>query len=193
VKKILLLFCALCVTGIFVYPLRSMDCDDEGSSTGRRKDPLLCSEGVLPIHEAAYHGDIAYLQGLLERGALIRAIDHNGRQAVHYAAYSGQLDTLVWLVAHGADGSVRDFNNLLPIRYAEDQGHHHVVSWLQGSGPLKEKRRNDEVIVSYRDILKASYYYFRQDCETVSFTLLLFLSIMVLFEAVSKYDFGEFA
>ncbi|VDK53364.1 unnamed protein product [Anisakis simplex] len=61
--------------------------------------PLLC--------HAARNGDLELLENLRDSGAILSAVDYNGRSPLHVAASSGHTDVVLYLLKHGANVHAR--------------------------------------------------------------------------------------
>ena len=69
----------------------------------------------MPVHDAAYAGDIATLNALLAGNpGLVDARNGNGRTPLHVAVFSGNKPAIVFLIAHGADVNAKDKNGITP-------------------------------------------------------------------------------
>ncbi len=76
--------------------------DDQGNT------PLLTSLGSRLTKTPLY---------LIEKGADIRAADHNGATALHFATLSGNIETLQMLIKKGLDINVKDKDGNTPLHY----------------------------------------------------------------------------
>jgi len=71
-----------------------------------------------PLHYAGTN--VAVLETLLNRGANIEIVDHNGLTVLHWAAKQGEVDLATLLLDCGANVDARDHDGLAPLRYAAD-------------------------------------------------------------------------
>ncbi|PVH35371.1 hypothetical protein PAHAL_7G164200 [Panicum hallii] len=92
------------------------------------------AELVLGVNNAAYHGDLFRLKGLISAGADPSKPDYDGRTALHVAALRGYEDIVRFLIQRGANvNSIDKFGNstlLLALR----SGHDRITSLLVKHG-----------------------------------------------------------
>ena len=84
------------------------------------------SYGFMPIHSAAYYGQLASVMTLIELGEDVNDVSVNFYHftALHVAAYYGRTDMVEYLVELGADLDLQsDYENT-------DQGHTEIVEIL---------------------------------------------------------------
>ncbi|KAL5675875.1 hypothetical protein ACJX0J_012006, partial [Zea mays] len=92
------------------------------------------AELVLGVNNAAYHGDLSRLKGLVSAGADPSKPDHDGRTALHVAALRGYEDIVRFLVQRGANvNSIDKFGNS-PLLLALKSGHERITSLLAKHG-----------------------------------------------------------
>ncbi|KAM9859110.1 serine/threonine-protein phosphatase 6 regulatory ankyrin repeat subunit C [Aulostomus maculatus] len=82
------------------------------------------AKGRTPLHAAAYSGNVAGLQLVLDQGAEVNAVDHSGCSALMVAADSGQTLAVEFLL-HKAkpDLTLVDVNNNTALHLACTKGH----------------------------------------------------------------------
>eukprot|EP01102_Stenamoeba_stenopodia_P011499 TRINITY_DN3542_c0_g1_i1.p1 TRINITY_DN3542_c0_g1~~TRINITY_DN3542_c0_g1_i1.p1 ORF type:complete len:101 (+),score=6.30 TRINITY_DN3542_c0_g1_i1:348-650(+) len=79
-------------------------------------------DGVTPLHNAAYHGNIPLISILLEHGAKIDVPNRVGETALHWAARMGKQSAITFMLEKGADSNLRgDFGTPLDIVYKRRQ------------------------------------------------------------------------
>ncbi|KAL5216240.1 hypothetical protein ABZP36_007641 [Zizania latifolia] len=94
------------------------------------------SELVLGVNNAAYHGDIFRLKGLISAGADPSKSDYDGRTALHIAALRGYEDIARFLIQRGANvNSIDRFGNS-PLLQAVKSGHDKITSLLVEHGAV---------------------------------------------------------
>ncbi len=114
-----------------------------------KRDPKLATTwttfGWSPLHLAAYSGDPAALQLLLDRG-----IDVNARARSKFkntplqtALLTGQLATAKLLLEHGADPLVRQAQGFTPLQEAAFEGRRDLVDLLLAAGAELNSRADD--------------------------------------------------
>ena len=64
--------------------------------------------GWTPLHQAAFSGQLAMLNTLLEKGLDVNAVCKDGDTPVHYAACQGERECVEALAAAGADLTIKD-------------------------------------------------------------------------------------
>lgn len=77
-------------------------------AAGARTDIAEAETGNLPLHVAAEADDVGSVEALLERGALIEAVNVDGETALLVAARSGRAAVADVLLRGGADAACRD-------------------------------------------------------------------------------------
>lgn len=84
-----------------------------------------------PLLAAAEHGNVAATTLLLELGAEVHAVNHDGISALHQAVHAGSLATVDVLLAAGADVDVREKKwRATPFGWACHLGKHSVAERL---------------------------------------------------------------
>eukprot|EP00038_Savillea_parva_P016218 m.16316 g.16316 ORF g.16316 m.16316 type:complete len:356 (-) comp3372_c0_seq1:129-1196(-) len=110
----------------------------------RNADPNVTdSDGMTPLHFAAWYGHPACCQALLAANANIDAFDHDGASALHAAAYNGQLGCVIMLVESGASAFSADNENHTPKDAAINEKHGDIVAYLRAVE--EDQRREAEV------------------------------------------------
>ncbi|KAL6838365.1 hypothetical protein ACP4OV_031869 [Aristida adscensionis] len=94
------------------------------------------AELVLGVINAAYHGDLFRLKGLISAGADPSKPDYDGRTALHVAALRGYEDIVRFLLQRGANvNSIDKFGNS-PLLQALKSGHVRITSLLVEHGAV---------------------------------------------------------
>lgn len=93
------------------------------------------SNGMRPLHIAAELGCVECAKHLLERGALVDAVDASGETALYKATQADRLGSVVLLLRHGADASARvPEHGRFPLFAACERGRNlDVVAALAGN------------------------------------------------------------
>jgi ankyrin repeat protein len=101
-------------------------------------DPNCRSEAMrIPLHSAAYFGDVEVVQKLIEYNADISAVDHGGLTPFHLASEGLHLrdrSVLRLLLEHGADINTRAKNGSTPLHFAMNFRAQEVVRLLLENG-----------------------------------------------------------
>ena len=74
--------------------------------------------GWTPLHQAAFSGQLAMLNTLLEKGLDVNAVCKDGDTPVHYAACQGERECVEALAAAGADLTIKDHDGETPYKVA---------------------------------------------------------------------------
>ncbi|CAH0479733.1 unnamed protein product [Peronospora belbahrii] len=83
-------------------------------------DPNAKNEaGNLPIHTAAYHGRVGFLEILLAHNVDVNATCQRQNSPLHYAAAQNRDDAVKFLVNHGANPALRNRNGRTPYDVAK--------------------------------------------------------------------------
>lgn len=82
------------------------------------------------LHQAAYAGDDALLDGCLDRGDDIDAVDETGDTALHKAVRQGHYITVLGLLQRGAMPNLQDGLGLAPIHWATLEGSQELIAVL---------------------------------------------------------------
>ncbi|XP_047069365.1 potassium channel KOR2-like [Lolium rigidum] len=92
------------------------------------------ADQVIGVNNAAYHGDLFRLKGLIRAGADPSKPDYDGRTALHVAASRGYEDIIRVLIQRGANvNSIDKFGNS-PLLTAVKCGHDRIISLLVAHG-----------------------------------------------------------
>jgi excisionase family DNA binding protein len=91
----------------------------------------ITTTAIMPLIEAAYEGNTAQVQSLIEEGADINEKDASGRTALMIAANRGHTYVVQLLLERGADANVTDNKGLMAIQAAESRGFERIVSMLR--------------------------------------------------------------
>jgi|TARA_B100000768_G_scaffold115488_1_gene106910 ankyrin repeat protein len=74
--------------------------------------------GWTPLHQAAFSGELAMLNTLVEKGLDVNAVCKDGDTPVHYAACQGEKECVEALAAAGADLTIKDNDGETPYKVA---------------------------------------------------------------------------
>lgn len=73
-----------------------------------------------PLSYAAFNGNIAFMELLLQRGADVKFRNAQGETTLHYAAMrKDNAEAIRWLIAHGADIHAKDKDGKTPLDWAK--------------------------------------------------------------------------
>jgi ankyrin repeat protein len=114
-----------------------------------KEDPKRVSErspfGWTPLHVAAFAGNTATTELLIERGADVnsRAESKFRNTPLQTALLSGQYATAKLLLAHGADAMVRQAEGFTPMHEAAQSGREDLVKLLLSYGAEITSRADD--------------------------------------------------
>ncbi len=86
-----------------------------------------------PLHAAAFRGERAQLEALLQSGADVNACDDHGVTVLMCAASQGHLEIIRTLLAHGADLHAQDHEGHTALQFAEMFGHTEATDLLRQS------------------------------------------------------------
>ncbi|KAJ4960046.1 hypothetical protein NE237_019956 [Protea cynaroides] len=92
------------------------------------------AELALRVNNAAYHGDLYQLKGLIQAGADPNKTDYDGRSPMHLAASRGYEDITYFLIQKGMDFNISDKFGNTPLFEAIKNGHDRVASLLVKEG-----------------------------------------------------------
>eukprot|EP00605_Chrysophyceae_sp_TOSAG23-4_P002678 GSChrysophyteH1.ASY1.ANO1.2954.1 assembled CDS len=84
----------------------------------------------MPLMIAAMNGRVGVCKVLVERGALVNAIDRRGRTALHKAAMNGKVDTCKYLLEAGAMMFEGDFGGNTALHFASFHNHVNLIDYL---------------------------------------------------------------
>jgi len=107
------------------------------------------TSGYAPLHQAAMKGDLALVQGLLDRGANINVLNtRNGWTALAEACSNGHLEVVQLLLAKGALTEIQIGTDIsigkTALIKAAEHGHTAVVSVLLDEGKADVDRTDNE-------------------------------------------------
>ncbi|XP_043695898.1 potassium channel SKOR-like isoform X1 [Telopea speciosissima] len=92
------------------------------------------AELALRVNNAAYHGDLYQLKGLIQAGADPSKTDYDGRSPLHLAASRGYEDITFFLIQKGVDINISDKFGNSPLLEALKNGHDRVAALLVKEG-----------------------------------------------------------
>lgn len=109
-------------------------------------------DGETPLIRAASYGDLAIVQLLISKQAVLNEFEYKYRyyyNAAHAAAAEGHLDVLQALDAAGANMTAQDKDGWTPLILAAQNGHTDVVKYLVSKGCyIDAKAHNGESAMS---------------------------------------------
>lgn len=88
----------------------------------------------VPIHQAAWKGDMGIVQQHLAAGTGVDAKNKWGSTALHYTARGGQVAVAGLLISSSADVNAGDAAGLTPLHFAASAGHGEVAKLLIAKG-----------------------------------------------------------
>ncbi len=88
----------------------------------------------IPIHQAAWKGDMGVVQQHLAAGTVVDAKNKWGSTALHYTARGGQVAVAGLLISSSADVNAGDAAGLTPLHFAASAGHEEVAKLLIAKG-----------------------------------------------------------
>ncbi|KAK8140178.1 hypothetical protein PG984_000244 [Apiospora sp. TS-2023a] len=94
----------------------------------------LVKDGIHPLHNAAYAGNLEIARFLLEEGTDIMAVDNGGRTPLHFASFFAHLDVTKLLLERGADIMAVDKSGQTPLHKATQSGKPGIVRLLLRMG-----------------------------------------------------------
>jgi ankyrin repeat protein len=86
--------------------------------------------GRTPLHWGVMTGDATIVQGLLQAGAAVGAVDGDGWTPLHVAAFAGDAGLAQLLLEAGANPKLLDKRKLTPMQWAIAKGHREVAALL---------------------------------------------------------------
>ncbi|KAJ4761793.1 potassium channel protein [Rhynchospora pubera] len=93
-------------------------------------------ELILAVNNAAYHGDLHHLKGLINAGADPNKTDYDGRTALHVAACKGYEEIVKFLIQRGASVNCVDYFGNTPLLEAVKFGHERIAKFLVEKGAI---------------------------------------------------------
>ncbi len=109
---------------------------------------LLCfavSSFATPLHTALVNINEPEVRKLVKEGALINAVDADGRTPLHLAARIGRLSIVEYLVQHGADVDVKDNFHKTPLVYAIEKNRVKVIMYLSKVANRSQQDESQDV------------------------------------------------
>lgn len=109
----------------------------------RKRDPneffkQLEYDASMPLHSAAFKGDIPAIKALLERGAGMEAANKFGVMPLHFAAQGGRLPVVEFFVKNGARIDVQTQCGWTALHFAAYFGHLPIVEFLLARGAMEK-------------------------------------------------------
>jgi ankyrin repeat protein len=120
------------------------------------------ADGVTPIMLSASRGWLEVMQVLIERGALISAMDDHGQTALMYVVHGrGNEEALLMLIEHGAKVNAKDHKGRTALMHAARYGRLEVVQLLVKRGADVSAVDNDGQRTA--DLLKSDLRHIQDD------------------------------
>ncbi|XP_038989894.1 LOW QUALITY PROTEIN: potassium channel KOR2-like [Phoenix dactylifera] len=94
------------------------------------------AELALGVNNAAYHGDLHHLKGLINAGADPSKTDYDGRTALHMASCKGYEEIVKFLIQRGANVNCIDKFGNSPLLEAVKAGHDRIAAILVENGAI---------------------------------------------------------
>ena len=91
----------------------------------------VCSDGCTPIHFAAAVGNVALINYLINKGALVDSKSSDDKAPIHYAAITGSIETGMCLAEAGADLLCKDKDGRDAEMYAKHHKHKAFLKWFK--------------------------------------------------------------
>ena len=88
----------------------------------------------VPIHQAAYKGDVETIKQHLNSGTSVNKSNQYGATPLHYAARAGKDKVVALLVKYKANVNLKDSKEITPLHSASSGGHAKAVSVLIENG-----------------------------------------------------------
>lgn len=95
---------------------------------------------ALPLHAAAFRGDVAGLEALLDSGADVNARDAHGVTPLIAAITQGHIEVIRLLLARGADVQAQDKEGYAALQYAEALGLPEAAALIKDHSPEESAR-----------------------------------------------------
>jgi ankyrin repeat protein len=93
--------------------------------------PMACNDyGMMPLHEACFHGHAEVVKMLLNRGVDASITGKDGWISIHAAAFNGHAEVIQTLLEAGGDPNTMDKRRWTPLMYASYGGHHEAIRVL---------------------------------------------------------------
>ena len=127
-----------CVLGHVAVVRRLLDL-----APARPQTELKDSEGLAPIHRAAWNSHCEVIEALLDRGADIEAVNRNGNTPMARAAFVGHVRVIDLLAARGAALDARNLDGETPLGRAAAAGRVEAAVKLLALGAALEAVNND--------------------------------------------------
>uniref|UniRef100_A0A2R5LBQ6 Oxysterol-binding protein n=1 Tax=Ornithodoros turicata TaxID=34597 RepID=A0A2R5LBQ6_9ACAR len=104
--------------------------------------------GWTPLHLACYFGHFDVAELLLNHGANVDVVNHEGDTPLHKAAYTGREGLVLLLLKHGADVFVINCEGLSPKGVAKDCS---TANILAGAEVADQKRKSDQFFAAAKE------------------------------------------
>ena len=106
----------------------------EGTEMEGRNNQRVFSRGRSALHMAAWQGDLATVEALLQSGAKADILDQYGSSPLHGAAWQGHASVIAALVQAGAPVDLRDRDGVTALHCAAREGRAAAVLALLAAG-----------------------------------------------------------
>ena len=107
------------------------------------KNKIITTDGKALLHLLSLEGNYTVAKYLLENGANVNCLDHDGLTPLHYAASRNDFGMVSLLLDYNAL-NIKDKNDRLPVDYAFDE---RIKNYLLVNAKIKPTRKNFELAI----------------------------------------------